>query len=311
MKKNLLIMSQMPEFLISLFDETYNTHKFWLSDDKKEFLSKIKNEVDAIAVMGGTIISPDLMKSMPKLKIIGCYGVGYDAIDVDFAQANGIKVTNTPEVLNDEVADTAISLMLAVYKKIIDAEKFARNNLWINGEFPLSRKFSGTKLGIVGMGRIGKSIAKRAEGFDCKISYHSRNKKDVAYKYFDNIEKLAEEVDTLCIITPGGKETEKLVSLEVLKSLGKKGVIINVARGSVIDQDAMIHCLKENLIAGAGLDVYNNEPNIPKELIELNNTVLLPHIGSATIETRRAMGQLVFDNVAAYFAGKELITPVV
>ena len=311
MKKNLLIMSQMPEFLISLFDETYNTHKFWLSDDKKEFLSKIKNEVDAIAVMGGTIISPDLMKSMPKLKIIGCYGVGYDAIDVDFAQANGIKVTNTPEVLNDEVADTAISLMLAVYKKIIDAEKFARNNLWINGEFPLSRKFSGTKLGIVGMGRIGKSIAKRAEGFDCKISYHSRNKKDVAYKYFDNIEKLAEEVDTLCVITPGGKETEKLVSLEVLKSLGKKGVIINVARGSVIDQDAMIHCLKENLIAGAGLDVYNNEPNIPKELIELNNTVLLPHIGSATIETRRAMGQLVFDNVAAYFAGKELITPVV
>lgn len=311
MKKNLLIMSQMPEFLISLFDETYNTHKFWLSDDKKEFLSKIKNEVDAIAVMGGTIISPDLMKSMPKLKIIGCYGVGYDAIDVDFAQANGIKVTNTPEVLNDEVADTAISLMLAVYKKIIDAEKFARNNLWINGEFPLSRKFSGTKLGIVGMGRIGKSIAKRAEGFDCKISYHSRNKKDVAYKYFDNIEKLAEEVDTLCVITPGGKETEKLVSLEVLKSLGKKGVIINVARGSVIDQEAMIHCLKENLIAGAGLDVYNNEPNIPKELIELNNTVLLPHIGSATIETRRAMGQLVFDNVAAYFAGKELITPVV
>ena len=311
MKKNLLIMSQMPEFLISLFDETYNTHKFWLSDDKKEFLSKIKNEVDAIAVMGGTIISPDLMKSMPKLKIIGCYGVGYDAIDVDFAQANGIKVTNTPEVLNDEVADTAISLMLAVYKKIIDAEKFARNNLWINGEFPLSRKFSGTKLGIVGMGRIGKSIAKRAEGFDCKISYHSRNKKDVAYKYFDNIEKLAEEVDTLCVITPGGKETEKLVSLEVLKSLGKKGVIINVARGSVIDQDAMIHCLKENLIAGAGLDVYNNEPNIPKELIELNNTVLLPHIGSATIETRRAMGQLVFDNIAAYFAGKELITPVV
>ena len=311
MKKNLLIMSQMPEFLISLFDETYNTHKFWLSDDKKEFLSKIKNEVDAIAVMGGTIISPELMKSMPKLKIIGCYGVGYDAIDVDFAQANGIKVTNTPEVLNDEVADTAISLMLAVYKKIIDAEKFARNNLWINGEFPLSRKFSGTKLGIVGMGRIGKSIAKRAEGFDCKISYHSRNKKDVAYKYFDNIAKLAEEVDTLCVITPGGKETEKLVSLEVLKSLGKKGVIINVARGSVIDQDAMIHCLKENLIAGAGLDVYNNEPNIPKELIELNNTVLLPHIGSATIETRRAMGQLVFDNVAAYFAGKELITPVV
>ena len=147
--KNLLIMSEMPEFLISLFDETYNTYKVWLSDDKNEFITNIQAEIDAIAVMGGTIVSADLMKSMPNLKIVGCYGVGYDAIDVNFAKENGIKVTNTPEVLNDEVADTAISLMLAVYKKIIDAEKFARNNSWINGEFPLARKFSGTKLGIV------------------------------------------------------------------------------------------------------------------------------------------------------------------
>mgnify|MGYP006092286771 FL=1 len=309
--KNLLIMSEMPEFLISLFDETYNTYKVWLSDDKNEFITNIQAEIDAIAVMGGTIVSADLMKSMPNLKIVSCYGVGYDAIDVNFAKENGIKVTNTPEVLNDEVADTAISLMLAVYKKIIDAEKFARNNSWINGEFPLARKFSGTKLGIVGMGRIGKAIAKRADSFGCEISYHSRNKKDVSYKYFENVNKLAEEVDTLCIITPGGKDTEKLINLETFKHLGKNGVIINVARGSVIDQEAMIHCLKENLILGAGLDVYTNEPNIPKELIELHNTVLLPHIGSATIETRRAMGQLVFDNISAYFENKELITPVV
>jgi D-3-phosphoglycerate dehydrogenase len=190
-------MSEMPEFLISLFDETYNTYKVWLSDDKNEFITNIQSEIDAIAVMGGTIVSADLMKSMPNLKIVGCYGVGYDAIDVNFANENGIKVTNTPEVLNDEVADTAISLMLAVYKKIIDAEKFARNNSWINGEFPLARKFSGTKLGIVGMGRIGKAIAKRADSFGCEISYHSRNKKNVSYKYFENVNKLAEEVDTL------------------------------------------------------------------------------------------------------------------
>ena len=317
MKKNLLIMSEMPEFLVSLFDKSYNTFKVWeqrgspLNKDKEIYISKISKDIDAIAVMGGTKISAELMESMPNLKVIGCYGVGYDAINVKFAQSAGIKVTNTPEVLNDEVADTAIALMLAVYKNIIHAEKFARNNLWVDGEFPLSRKFSGTKLGIVGMGRIGKAIAKRAEAFDCKVSYHSRNETDVKYKYYKDINDLAKEVDTLCIITPGGKETEKLINRTVLNNLGKNGVIINVARGSVIDQDELINCLKTNVIAGAGLDVYTNEPNIPIELINLKNTVLLPHIASATVETRNAMGQLVFDNIKAYFENKPLISPVV
>lgn len=316
MKKNLLIMSEMPKFLVSLFDQSYNTFKVWeqrgsaLNKDKEEYISKISKDIDAIAVMGGTKISAELMKSMPNLKVIGCYGVGYDAIDVKFAHTAGIKVTNTPEVLNDEVADTAIALMLNVYKKIIEAEKFARDNLWVNGEFPLSRKFTGTKLGIVGMGRIGKAIAKRAEAFDCIISYHSRNKTDVKYQYYKNINDLAKEVDTLCIITPGGKETEKLINRTVLNNLGKNGIIINVARGSVIDQDELINCLKTNVIAGAGLDVYANEPNIPEELIKLKNTVLLPHIASATVETRNAMGQLVFDNIKAYFENKPLISPV-
>ena len=310
MQKNLLIMSEMPQYFVNLADKDFNTHKLWLQNDEDKYISEVQEKVDAIAVMGGYKITPELMKSMTNLKIIACYGVGYDAIDIDYAKSLGIKVTNTPEVLNDEVADTAIALMLCVYKQIVDADNFARNNSWVNGDFPLSKKFSGSKLGIVGMGRIGKAIAKRAEAFDCVISYHSRNKKDVKYKFYDNVNELAKDVDTLCIITPGGKETEKLINQKVLKDLGTNGVLINVARGSVVDQDELIYCLKNNIILAAGLDVYVNEPNIPKELIDLKNTVLLPHIASGTVETRNAMGQLVYDNIKNYFEDKPLISPV-
>ena len=297
MDKNLLIMTEMPHYFVSLADKNFNTFKLWTKENEDTYLTEIKKEVDAIAVMGGYKITPELMKSMPNLKIIACYGVGYDAIDINYAKSLGIKVTNTPEVLNDEVADTAIALMLCVYKKIVDADNFARNNSWVKGDFPLTKKFTGTKLGIVGMGRIGKAIAKRAEAFDCEIYYHSRNKKDVKY--------------TLCIITPGGKETENLINKKVLGNLGKDGVLINVARGSVIDQDELIYSLENNLILAAGLDVYTNEPNIPEKLINLDNTVLLPHIASGTVETRNAMGQLVFDNIENYFQKKSLISEVV
>ena len=310
MQKNLLIMSEMPQYFVNLADNNFNSYKLWLQNDEDTFISEIQEKVDAIAVMGGYKITPELMKSMTNLKIIACYGVGYDAIDVNYAKSLGIKVTNTPEVLNDEVADTAIALMLCVYKQIVDADNFARNNSWVNGDFPLTKKFSGSKLGIVGMGRIGKAIAKRAEAFDCIISYHSRNKKDVKYKFYDNVNELAKDVDTLCIITPGGKETEKLINQKVLKDLGTNGVLINVARGSVVDQDELIYCLKNNIILAAGLDVYVNEPNIPKELIDLKNTVLLPHIASGTVETRNAMGQLVYDNIKNYFDDKPLISQV-
>ena len=212
MDKNLLIMTEMPHYFVSLADKNFNTFKLWTKENEDTYLTEIKKEVDAIAVMGGYKITPELMKSMPNLKIIACYGVGYDAIDINYAKSLGIKVTNTPEVLNDEVADTAIALMLCVYKKIVDADNFARNNSWVKGDFPLTKKFTGTKLGIVGMGRIGKAIAKRAEAFDCEIYYHSRNKKDVRYKYYNDLNDLAKEVETLCIITPGGKETEKLIN---------------------------------------------------------------------------------------------------
>ena len=311
MKRNLLIMSKMPDYFVDLADANFNTFKLWLQKNEDDYLNKIKNDIEAIAVFGGYKITPQLMNSMKNLKLIACYGVGYDAIDTNAAKDLGIRVTNTPTVLNDEVADTAIALMLCVYRQIILADGYARNNKWLNGEFPLTKKFSGTKLGIVGMGRIGSTIAKRAEAFDCEISYHSRTKKNVKYRYYDNLNLLAKEVDTLCVITPGGKDTEKIINSEVLDNLGNNGVLINVARGSVVDEEALIYYLENKLILAAGLDVYANEPKIPKRLFDLKNTVLLPHVASATVETRNAMGQLVFDNIKNHFENKNLISPVV
>jgi len=311
MKRNLLIMSKMPDYFVDLADANFNTFKLWLQKNEDDYLNKIKNDIEAIAVFGGYKITPQLMNSMKNLKLIACYGVGYDAIDTIAAKDLGIRVTNTPEVLNDEVADTAIALMLCVYRQIILADSYARNNEWLNGEFPLTKKFSGTKLGIVGMGRIGSTIAKRAEAFDCEISYHSRTKKNVKYRYYDNLNLLAKEVDTLCVITPGGKDTEKIINSEVLDNLGNNGVLINVARGSVVDEEALIYYLENKLILAAGLDVYANEPKIPKRLFDLKNTVLLPHVASATVQTRNAMGQLVFDNIKNHFENKNLISPVV
>ena len=311
MKRNLLIMSKMPDYFVDLADANFNTFKLWLQKNEDDYLNKIKNDIEAIAVFGGYKITPQLMNSMKNLKLIACYGVGYDAIDTIAAKDLGIRVTNTPTVLNDEVADTAIALMLCVYRQIILADGYARNNEWLNGEFPLTKKFSGTKLGIVGMGRIGSTIAKRAEAFNCEISYHSRTKKNVKYKYYGDLNLLAKEVDTLCVITPGGKDTEKIINSEVLDNLGNNGVLINVARGSVVDEEALIYYLENKLILAAGLDVYANEPKIPKRLFDLKNTVLLPHVASATVETRNAMGQLVFDNIKNHFENKNLISPVV
>ncbi len=308
--KNILIMSRFPKRVISHFDETFNTFKIYEKVDKEKYLIDVSEKIDGIAVMGPTVVSADIINSLPKLKIIGNFGVGFDAIDIKKATDANVRVTNTPDVLNDEVADTAVALTLSVYRKIIDANQFLLNKLWLKSEFPLSRKFSGSKFGILGMGRIGKAIAQRIEAFNCDISYHSRNKKDLNYKYFPKLENLAEHVDTLCVITPGGHETKHLVNKNILKKLGENGVIINIARGSVIDQTALIEALKTGTISGAGLDVFEDEPNVPEDLMNLNNVVLLPHVGSATVETRYQMGKMVYDNIVAFFKNEKLLSPV-
>lgn len=267
--------------------------------------------IRAIAGGGESQVNAALMAQLPALEMISVFGVGYDRYDVAAARERNIPVTNTPDVLTDDVADLGIALMLAIARSVPQADKFVREGKWPNGPLPLARKVTGARLGIVGLGRIGSAIARRAAGFDMSIAYTSRNKvADSPYTYYPTPAALAVEVDFLMVITPGGAGTKGLINAEVLAALGKKGYLINVARGSVVDESALIIALQNNVIAGAALDVFEDEPNVPETLRAMSNVVLTPHVASATWQTRRAMADLAFGNLQAHFAGKPLLTPV-
>ena len=271
----------------------------------------IAPRIRAIAASGESKVPRELIAQMPALEIISVFGVGYDGVDVAAARERGIAVTHTPNVLNDEVADLAMALVLAVSRRLVEADRYVRSGAWANGPMPLARKVSGARMGIVGLGRIGMAIARRAEAFGMSIAYTSRNAKaDTACPYYPSPEALAREVDFLVVITPGGAATRKLIDAKVLAALGKTGYLVNVARGSVVDEQALVQALREGTIAGAGLDVFENEPHVPAELLALDNVVLTPHVGSATWQTRHAMGDLAFGNLQAHFAGKPLLSPV-
>ena len=273
------------------------------------FLAERGSEIVAIATMRG--VPDDVMAGLPNLKVISSFGVGYDNIDAVVAARKGILVAHTPDVLNDEVADTAIMLWLAVSKELLPAERWARTGAWeTRGEYPLARTIRGRNVGILGLGRIGQTIAKMTEMFGSKVHYHSRSRKGAPYLYFDDLADMASEVDVLFVITPGGNGTRHLVNAEVLDALGPEGMLINVSRGSVVDEAALVAALKDGRLGAAGLDVYEDEPRIPDELKAMENVVLLPHIGSATVETRRAMGDLVCDNLDAWLADGKVVTPV-
>jgi hydroxypyruvate reductase len=267
--------------------------------------------IRAIAASGESKVPRELIAQLPMLEIVSVFGVGYDGIDVAAARERGIAVTHTPNVLNDEVADLAMALVLAVSRRLIEADRYVRSGAWANGPMPLARKVSGARMGIVGLGRIGMAIARRAEAFGMSIAYTSRNAKgDAPYPYFASAEALAREVDFIVVITPGGAGTRKLIDAKVLAALGKKGYLVNVARGSVVDEQALVQALRDGTIAGAGLDVFENEPSVPSELLALDNVVLTPHIGSATWQTRQAMADLAFGNLEAHFAKRPLLSPV-
>jgi lactate dehydrogenase-like 2-hydroxyacid dehydrogenase len=261
---------------------------------------------------GGRGASAALIEAMPKLEVIGVNGVGYDKVDVAAARARGIVVSNTPDVLTDDVADLAIGLMIATHRRIAAADRFVRRGDWAAGKpFPLSRRLSGRRLGIVGLGRIGLAIAARAAPMMPDIAYCARHRRaDVAYRYFADPVALAEAVDVLVLCVPGSAATEGLIDAAVIAALGPQGVLINVARGSVVDEDALVAALAEGGLGGAGLDVFADEPQVPPALLAMDTVVLQPHLGSATIETRRDMAQLVIDNVLAHLAGQPLLTPV-
>jgi lactate dehydrogenase-like 2-hydroxyacid dehydrogenase len=277
------------------------------------FLAKHEASITAAVVSGPPGVDADLMKALPNLGAIVNYGVGYDSIDVDEARRRGIGVSNTPDVLTDSVADTAVGLMLATMRGFCAADRYVRAGRWpVEGPFPLIRDVSGTEVGILGLGRIGYAIASRLVGFDCAITYHNRHQvPDCSYRYAASPIELAESVDVLVVSVSGGTGTDGLVSRQVLEALGEEGYLINVARGSVVDQDALVELLVGGGLAGAGLDVYTDEPYVPDQLCERGNVVLLPHVGSATTRTRSAMTALALRNLDEYLTRGTLTTPVV
>lgn len=289
-------------------EETYTVHKLWEASDQSKFLAEIANDVRAVATDGGSGASADLLKQLPKVEVVTVFGVGVDAVDLDYCKAKGIRVGNTPDVLSDDVADLALALCLASFRQIPNGHSYASDGLWeTDGPMPLTTKFSGSRVGIFGLGRIGQAIAKRLEGFDCPISYCNRNQRDdVEYKYYSDIIEMAKAVDCLILAVAPTPSMAGCIGADVLAALGPTGYIVNISRGLVIDEDALIKALHEKKIAGAGLDVFANEPSIPDALKSMPNVVLQPHVASGTVQTRTAMGKLMLENLANYLNGEEL-----
>ena len=287
----------------------------YLADAKGQdaFLKSIADKVRAIAIAyTANKLDAAFMQKLPRLEQISSFGVGYDHIDAKWAGEHGIVVTNTPEVLNEEVADTALGLLLCTVREFPQAERYLRAGKWPQGHYPLTKAtLRNRTVGMVGMGRIGKAIARRLDAFGVPVVYHSRKpQQGVSYKYYPKLLEMARDVDTLLVIVPGGAATANMINAEVLKALGPNGILINMARGSVVDEPALIEALKNRTIYSAGLDVFAKEPNVPKELMEMDHVVLFPHLGSSTEVTRAAMDQLVVDNILAWVAGKAPLTPV-
>jgi hydroxypyruvate reductase len=275
-------------------------------------VKQVAPNVRGMVTSGGVGANRKLIEALPKLEVISSFGVGYDSIDIGCAKERGVTVTNTPDVLTDDVADTAMALLLGMMRRIPQGDQFVRQGRWPKDKFPLTDKLGGKKMGVLGLGRIGQAIARRAEPFNVEISYFGpRKKADIAWRYYDNLVAMAKDVDILMIACPGGKDTEGLVNQAVIDALGPKGYVVNIARGSVVVEPALVTALVEGKLAGAGLDVFADEPNVPEALWKLDSVTLAPHVGSATHATRQAMGDLVLKNILAFFAGQPVLTKVV
>ncbi|WP_315701945.1 MULTISPECIES: 2-hydroxyacid dehydrogenase [unclassified Bradyrhizobium] len=312
-KIDLLIYGPLRPILEKGFPDNFNLHFAETRGDLERLPAGVIESIRGIAMTFHTVTADAAtMARFPKLEIIASFGVGYDNIAAAHAGQNGLVVTNTPDVLTEEVADVALGLLIATLREFIKADRYVRSGLWLAQPYPLSvGSLRNRTVGMVGMGRIGQAIARRLDASKVPVVYHSRKPAaGVAYQHYPDLIEMAKAVDTLVVIVPGGAGTNKMINAEVLKALGPSGVVINVARGSVIDEQALIAALQSGGILAAGLDVFEKEPNVPDELKSMQNVVLLPHIGSAAVVTRNAMDQLVVDNLKAWFAGKPPLTPV-
>jgi hydroxypyruvate reductase len=291
--------------------ERYEVLRLDRAPDRAGFLAASGPRVDAVASSARVTVDAALLDALPRARIVAHFGVGYDNVDAAHARARGMVVTNTPDVLTDCVADLAIALMVDVARGITAGDRYVRAGRWLKGAMPLAAKVSGKRLGIVGLGRIGRAVARRADAFDMEIRYHNRRQvPDSPYAWEKSLADLARWCDFLVVATSGGAESRGLVSAAVIEALGPKGFLVNIARGSVVDEPALVAALVDKRIAGAALDVFADEPRVPEALLALDNVVLTPHIASATTDTRAAMGQLVLDNLAAFFETGRALTPV-
>jgi lactate dehydrogenase-like 2-hydroxyacid dehydrogenase len=311
--KNVEILSVGPFYAPSYatMERDFSVHKLWQAKDRDALINQVGGRIRGIQTTGGHGADAKLIGALPKLEIISCFGVGVDAVDLDAAKQRGVIVTNTPDVLNDCVADLAMGLTVATLRRISLGDRYVRSGSWLKGAMPLAEKVGGKTMGILGYGRIGKAIAKRAEAFGMHITYHGRKPQaGVAHRYYASLVEMARDCDVLMVICPGGAATQHIVNAEVLAALGPEGTLINVARGSVVDEQALVKALANGSLGAAGLDVFEAEPKVPEALLAMDNVVLQPHVGSATNETRKAMGDLTVDNLRAHFSGKPVLTPV-
>ena len=308
----ILALDRLPPSVMTAIDALFTRHQLPAGTGREAFLAEIGPRVRGLARGGHAHIGRDLIERLPHLEIIASFGVGYDGIDLVAAAEHGVVVTNTPDVLTEEVADTALGLLLMTVRELSAAERYLRAGRWAaEGPYPLSASLRDRTVGIVGLGRIGLAIARRLDAMKVEVAYHSRSARaDTPYRYYDNLRRMAADVDVLLSILPGTEATKHLINASILEALGPDGILVNVGRGSVVDEAALVSALKDGTIRAAGLDVFADEPNVSPELVALTNAVLLPHVGSASVHTRNAMGQLVVDNLTSWFRDGKPLTPV-
>jgi lactate dehydrogenase-like 2-hydroxyacid dehydrogenase len=311
-KPEVLLIGPYPAWDLEPMERKYTVRRLWEVPDREAFFAKAAARVRAVATRGELGADAALIDALPALEIISCYGVGVDAIDLARARAHGVRVTNTPDVLTRDVADMALALILAFLRKIPHGDSYVRSGAWAKGNMALGASLTGKTVGILGYGRIGRAVAQRAAAFETQIAYSDiAPAAGVPHAYFPDAVALAAVSDILVVTVAGGEATRNIVGARVLEALGPEGILVNVARGATVDESALIEALGRGVLAGAALDVFWNEPNIDSRLLALPNVIVQPHQSSGTIETRKAMGKLVRDNLAAHFAGRPLLTPVV
>jgi lactate dehydrogenase-like 2-hydroxyacid dehydrogenase len=307
-KPDILVTAAIPPFLYEPLKADYRCHDYYAASHKPGLLAAEGARIRGLVQGGGTTTPTSLLDALPKLEIISVFGVGYDGVPVDYCRQRGIKVTNTPDVLTDDVADVAVGLIMMTGRGFVRLNRFLHEGRWLNRGPELTTRLAGKHVGILGLGRIGKAIASRVSALGMQVAYTGRNKQNVPYRYYPDLVSLAADSDFLVVASPGGAETKSMVNASVLAALGKNGTLINIARGSIVDEPALVDALARGTIKGAGLDVFADEPNVPEALLKMDNVVLLPHVGSATQETRKAMGDLCKANLDAWFTTGKVVT---